>query len=86
MSVGIKRENIIILFWKYGGCTVSFLGIHKWEPDIYTKFSLALHLQCITQHFSRPFLSDKLVLQPICFLTVPLTLVAWFASSGTGAA
>jgi hypothetical protein len=26
--------------------TVSFLGIHKWEPDIYIGFSLALHLQC----------------------------------------
>jgi hypothetical protein len=25
---------------------VSFLGIHKWEPDIYIGFSLALHLQC----------------------------------------
>jgi hypothetical protein len=25
--------------------TVSFLGIHKWEPDIYIGFSLALHLQ-----------------------------------------
>jgi hypothetical protein len=26
--------------------TVSFLGIHKWEPDFYIGFSLALHLQC----------------------------------------
>jgi hypothetical protein len=25
--------------------TVSFLGIHKWEPDIYIGFSQALHLQ-----------------------------------------
>jgi hypothetical protein len=33
MSEGIGRQNIIILFWKLGGCTVSFLGIHKWEPD-----------------------------------------------------
>jgi hypothetical protein len=24
---------------------VSFLGIHKWEPDIYIGFSTALHLQ-----------------------------------------
>ncbi len=23
-----------------------FLGIHKWEPDIYIGFSPALHLQC----------------------------------------
>ncbi len=28
--------------------TVSFLGIHKWEPDIYIGFSPALHLQCTT--------------------------------------
>ncbi len=27
--------------------TVSFLEIHKWEPDIYIRFSLALHLQCM---------------------------------------
>jgi hypothetical protein len=26
--------------------TVSFLGTHKQEPDIYIGFSLALHLQC----------------------------------------
>jgi hypothetical protein len=26
--------------------TVSFLGIYKWEPDIYIGFSPALHLQC----------------------------------------
>jgi hypothetical protein len=26
--------------------TVSFLGIHKWELEIYIGFSLALHLQC----------------------------------------
>jgi hypothetical protein len=25
--------------------TVLFLGIHKWEPDIYFGFSPALHLQ-----------------------------------------
>ncbi len=28
--------------------TVSFLGIHKWEPDIYIGFPPALHLQCIS--------------------------------------
>jgi hypothetical protein len=27
--------------------TVSILGIHKWEPDIYTGFSPALHFQCM---------------------------------------
>jgi hypothetical protein len=25
---------------------VSFLGIHKWKPDIYIGFLPALHLQC----------------------------------------
>jgi hypothetical protein len=42
MTVGIGRQNIIILFWKVE-ITVSFLGIHKWEPDIYIGFSPALH-------------------------------------------
>jgi hypothetical protein len=28
--------------------TVSFLGMHKWEPDIYIGFSPALNLQCGT--------------------------------------
>ncbi len=34
--------------------TVSFLGIHKWEPDICIGFSTALHLQCTcpSGHFS----------------------------------
>ncbi len=31
--------------------TVSFLGMHKWEPDIYIGFSSALHLQCATLSF-----------------------------------
>jgi hypothetical protein len=26
--------------------TFSFLGIHKWEPDIYFGFSPVIHLQC----------------------------------------
>jgi hypothetical protein len=29
--------------------TVSFLGIHKWEPDIYIGFSPTLHLHCGVQ-------------------------------------
>jgi hypothetical protein len=29
--------------------TVSFMVIHKWEPDIYIGLSPALHLQCIQQ-------------------------------------
>ncbi len=28
------------------GITISFLGIKKWEPDIFIGFSPALHLQC----------------------------------------
>jgi hypothetical protein len=46
MSVGIGRQNIIILLRKEECCTVSFLGIHNWEPDIYIGFSSALYLQC----------------------------------------
>ncbi len=47
MSVGVRRQNAIILFWKWWGCTVSFLGIHKWEQDIYIGFSPALRLQWV---------------------------------------
>ena len=43
MNAEIGRQNIIILFGKN---TVSFLGIHRSEPDIYIGFSQALHLQC----------------------------------------
>jgi hypothetical protein len=43
--IGTGRLNIIILF----EITVSFLGIRKWEPDIFIGFSLALHLQCSTR-------------------------------------
>ncbi len=46
-SVGIEGQNIIILFWTYGGWTVSFLGINNWEPDINIRFSPAIHLKCI---------------------------------------
>jgi hypothetical protein len=35
--------------------TVSFLGIHKWEPGIYIGFSPDLYLQCT----SWPFGKDK---------------------------
>ncbi len=44
MSVGTGRQNIIM--YSVLEITVSFLGIHKWEPDIYIGFSPALHLQC----------------------------------------
>jgi hypothetical protein len=40
------RQKNIIVFGKYQGRTVSFLGIHKSEPYIYIGFSVALHLQC----------------------------------------
>jgi hypothetical protein len=38
--------HIILLFWNKEA--VSFLGIHKWKPDIFIGFSPALHLhvQC----------------------------------------
>jgi hypothetical protein len=29
VNVEIGRQNIIIMFWKYQGCEISFLGIHK---------------------------------------------------------
>jgi hypothetical protein len=36
--------------WELGNSVleipVSFLGIHKWEPDIYIGFSPVLHMQC----------------------------------------
>jgi hypothetical protein len=41
MSLGIGIQNITILFWKQRGCTVSFLEIHKWEPDNDIGFSPA---------------------------------------------
>jgi hypothetical protein len=46
MNVKVGRQNILILSWKYRGTAVSFLGIHKSEPDIYIVCSPALHLQC----------------------------------------
>jgi hypothetical protein len=47
MSVGDWETEHYILFWKKGGCTVSFLGTQKWELDIYIGFSSAFALQCI---------------------------------------
>jgi hypothetical protein len=46
MNVENGRQNTDILFWKKRGSSVSFLGIHKSEPDIYIGFTPALHLQC----------------------------------------
>jgi hypothetical protein len=47
MSVGIGRQNIKNSVFEIKRLHVSFLGIHKWEPDLYIGFSLALHLQCL---------------------------------------
>jgi hypothetical protein len=48
--------------------TVSFLGIHKWKPDIYSGFSPALHLQCASQkrtsQFSRKRINSILICKP----------------------
>jgi hypothetical protein len=40
-----RRQNIYNYVLEI---TVSFLGIHKWEPDIYIGFSPALHLQFVS--------------------------------------
>jgi hypothetical protein len=67
--------DIIILFWKLRGFTVSCLGLHKWEPDIYTGFSPALHLQCCCPpssarpHINRPFMYH------LCFLLYGLIIL-----------
>ena len=43
MCVGTGIQKIINSVLQI---TVLFLGKHKWEPEIYVGFSLALHLQC----------------------------------------
>jgi hypothetical protein len=74
MNVGIGGHNIIILFWKYGGCTVSFLGIHQ----IQTSPSFAGEGQSDFAKNLCPFLyyeglSNKNNFQPdLCLWTVPL--------------
>jgi hypothetical protein len=45
MNVETGRQNIIILFLKLRGLAVSFLGIYKWEPDIYIGFSSTGYLE-----------------------------------------
>jgi hypothetical protein len=52
MNVELGRQNIIILFWKYQGRAVSFLGLHKLELDIYIGFSAVLNLQCMRKKTS----------------------------------
>jgi hypothetical protein len=42
MSVGTGRQDIIILFWKQQFNFSEYIN----EPDIYIRFSPALHLQC----------------------------------------
>jgi hypothetical protein len=46
MRVGTVRQNIT--YNSVLRITASFLGINKWEPDIYIGFLPALHLQCTT--------------------------------------
>ncbi len=50
--------------------TVSFLGIHKSEPDIYIGFSPALHLQCNlhSAHPSRSFVYFRITVRLPDFL------------------
>ncbi len=55
--------------------TVSFLGIHKWEPDIYTGFSPALHLKCGANFFLLvPLLSDYSALNVYEYLFLPVLM------------
>ncbi len=50
--------------------TVSFLGIHKWEPDIYIGFSPALHFQCVPTFLLNTCLVTPFLSFLFCF--VPL--------------
>jgi hypothetical protein len=52
MNMEIGRQNIIILFWKKQGRTVSFLGTHQSEPYIYIRFSSTLPLQCVLEVYN----------------------------------
>jgi hypothetical protein len=54
--------------------TLTFLGIHKWEPDIYIGFSPALHLQWRDKVMSRekqPTIDDNKCLQLFYELFIP---------------
>jgi hypothetical protein len=64
--------------------TVSFLGIHKWEPDIYIGFSPALHLQCKVRQYLCCIKTNKggAWVNPVLLassppLTPPCPLAAW---------
>jgi hypothetical protein len=77
MSVqGTGRQNIIILFW----ITFSFLGIHKWEPDICIGFSPVLHMQCgyVTVGVRRILVPIKSSL-PYHQLPNQILVVAWIS-------
>ncbi len=41
-----EHYNSLLEITRLRGCAFSFQVIHKCEPDIYTGFSPALHLQC----------------------------------------
>jgi hypothetical protein len=48
MSVSLRDRTLQFCFGNKGGCTVSFLGIQKWENQTFIlDFHPALHLQCI---------------------------------------
>jgi hypothetical protein len=54
--------------------TVSFLGIHKWESDIYIGFSPALHLQWrdkVVSKEKQPTIDDKKCLELFYELFIP---------------
>ncbi len=53
MSVGTETERYNSVL----EITVSFLGIHNWEPDIFIRFSAALHLQCAAECMAGKYLT-----------------------------
>ncbi len=55
MNVEIGRQNLIILFWEQRCRAVSFLGIHKLEPQTF-----------ILDH--RPFICSVLLLQSLIWV------------------
>ncbi len=55
--LGIYKSLTDTWMWKLGDrhynsvLAVSFLGIHKSEPDIYIGFSMTLHMQCVASRW-----------------------------------
>jgi hypothetical protein len=75
MNVEIGKQNFVILFGKYWGHAVSFMGIHKTEPDIYIGFLPSLHMQCTDrkQHRQQVPLWMQPDLDPDTHLSLTLT-------------